>query len=426
MFAARRERLMRAMRGGAAVFAAGHEALRNGDVHYEFRQSSTFYYLTGFEEPDAVAVLRPGHEQPYVLFVRPRDPARAIWDGPRAGVDGAVERHGADAAYALDELDDQLPRLLAAADSVYFSLGSDQRVERIVTTVVGQRRWASSTAAHIVDPFPLVARMRLIKSAQEVRLLQRAVDVTAAGLETAIRATRPGMYEYEVRAMLEAGYRRLGSPRDGFPAIVAAGANACILHYPQPRARIEDGDLLLIDTGAEVGYYGADITRTFPANGRFRKAQREVYEIVLEAQRAAIETIAPRVRFDEVHRAALKTLVRGLRSLRVLEGRTDRLIRSEAYRPYFMHGTSHWLGLDVHDVGSYRDGEQSLTLRPGMVLTVEPGLYIAPDAKAPRRLRGIGVRIEDDVLVTRSGRRVLSAAIPRAPEELEALVGSSA
>jgi Xaa-Pro aminopeptidase len=229
-----------------------------------------------------------------------------------------------------------------------------------------------------------------------------------------------------VQAALEAEFRRLGSPRNGFPSIIASGENSCVLHYPHPRARIERGDLLLVDVGAEAGYYGADVTRTFPADGRFRKAQREVYEIVLEAQEAAIETVAPGVRFEEVHNAALKVLVRGLRRLGVLEGRSDRLIRAGAHRPYFMHGTSHWLGLDVHDVGDYRDGEQSIVLRPGMVLTVEPGLYFGRGTKAPRRLRGIGVRIEDDVLVTRDGRRNLSAAIPKEPDELEALVAGGA
>lgn len=424
VFAARRDRLMKAMRGGAAVFAGGHEVLRNGDVSYEFRQGSTFYYLTGFEEPDAVAVLRPGHEQPYALFVRPRDPATAIWDGPRAGVEGAVEQYGADAAYPVEELGARLLTLLQHADTIYFSLGSDERVEEVIKGAVGRRRGAPNNVERIVDPFPLVSRMRLIKSAEEVRLLQQAVDVTGAGIAAAMRATRPGMNEYEIRAVLEGEYRRLGSPRDGFPAIVAAGANTCTLHYVHGRARIEDGDLLLLDTGAEVGFYGADVSRTFPANGRFSKAQREVYDIVLEAQQAGIETAAPGVSLETVHNAAVKVIVRGLRALGVLEGRVDRLIKDGAHRPYFMHATSHWLGLDVHDVGGYRDGERSIELRPGMVLTVEPGLYIAPNSKAPRRLRGIGVRIEDDVLVTRTGRRNLSAAIPSDPKTLEELAGS--
>ncbi|MDP6605589.1 MAG: aminopeptidase P N-terminal domain-containing protein [Dehalococcoidia bacterium] len=433
-FAARRQRLMRSMRppggGSAAVFAAGHEALRNGDVHYPFRQTSTFYYLTGFEEPDAVAVLRPGADEPYTLFVRPRDPATAIWDGPRAGVDGAIADHGADAAYPIEELDARLPRLLAGAGSVYFSIGSDEQVGETVTGAVERRRSAPNAVQQVTDPFPLVAAMRLRKSAQEVRLLQQAVDVTGAGIAAAIAATRPGMHEYEVKAVLDAEYRRRGATHDGFPAIVASGANCCVLHYPFARDRIENGDLLLIDTGAECGYYGADVTRTFPASGRFTPAQREVYQIVLDAQSAAIETIEPGVAFDEVHGAALRVLVAGLRSLGVLSGRSDRLIRDDAYRPYFMHGTSHWLGLDVHDVGKYRDGDGAggvspTVLRPGMVLTVEPGLYFGAGARAPRRLKGIGVRIEDDVLVTRGGRRNLSAAIPSDPDELEAMVGSA-
>ena len=433
MFDARRQRLMRALRGpsgrrhgAVAVFAGGHEQLRNGDVHYEFRQGSTFYYLTGFEEPEAVAVLRPDDERPYVLFVRPRDPERTVWEGERAGVEGAVEDYGADAAYPLDELDRRLPQLLGDAERVYFSLGSDERVEQLVAAAVASRRGSPSAMESIVDPFPLVARMRSIKSAEEVRLLQRAIDATGAGIAAAMRAAGPGVYEYQVRAALEAEFRHLGSPRNGFPSIIASGENSCVLHYPHPRARIERGDLLLVDVGAEVGYYGADVTRTFPADGRFRKAQREVYEIVLEAQEAAIETVAPGARFEEVHNAALKVLVRGLRHLGVLEGRSDRLIRAGAQRPYFMHGTSHWLGLDVHDVGDYRDGEQSIVLRPGMVLTVEPGLYFGRGTRAPRRLRGIGVRIEDDVLVTRGGRRNLSAAIPKEPDELEALVAAGA
>lgn len=424
MFEARRGRLMRTMRGGVAVFAAGHEQIRNGDVHYEFRQDSTFHYITGFPEPDAVAVLRPGSDRPYVLFVRPRDPDRAIWDGTRSGVDGALQEYGADSAYPIDELEDRLPELLANSDSIYFSLGSDERVERIVRATVESNRGAPSAVDKIVDPSPLVAAMRLVKSATEVRLLQRAVDITGAGLATAMQATQPGMYEYQVQAVLDAKYRQLGSQRNGFPSIVASGANSCILHYPDPRGRVEDGELLLIDTGAEVDYYGADITRTFPANGHFGTAQRAVYDIVLDAQEAAIETVAPGTLIEDVHNAALRVLVRGLRTLSVLEGRTDRLIKRGDYRPYFMHGTSHWLGLDVHDVGGYRQNERSTELRPGMVLTVEPGLYFGPDSEAPKQLRGIGVRIEDDVLVTRNGHRNLSANIPSDPTDLENIVDS--
>jgi Xaa-Pro aminopeptidase len=437
-FARRRARLATQLaRGGrrtAALFAAGHDALRNGDVEHEFRQPSTFHYLTGFPEPDAVALLRPGHPQPYVLFVRPHDPQQALWVGPRAGVEGAVRDFGADAAYPIEELDQRLPPLLDGCDAVYYSFGADERLERLLTRTVAARRGMGQRGAtaieRVIDPFPLVSEQRLLKSPDEVAALRRAIDVTGSGIVTAIRATRPGLHEYEVQAVLEAEYRRLGSPRNGFPSIVAAGANACTLHYTANRAPIRDGDLLLIDTGAEVDYYGADVTRTFPANGRFTSAQRAVYDVVLAAQTRAIELVAPGVRFHDVHERALRVLVEGLRDLGVLSGRPAQLIKDAAYQPYFMHATSHWLGLDVHDVGAYREpgrngtpGE-SVALRPGMVLTVEPGLYIAPDAKAPRALRGIGVRIEDDILVTRTGHENLSAAIPSAPEELELLAGS--
>ena len=429
-YARRRARLLRRLRpGSAALFAAGREALRNGDVEHPFRQTSTFQYLTGFGEPGAVAVLRPGHPQPFALFVRPHDPATAVWVGPRLGVDGAIADLGADAAYPIGELDRRLPELLAGLDTVYCSLGADEELDLLLTRLAAGRRAASQGGAPpiaaILDPAPIVDGLRLIKSREEIAALQRAIDITGAGLEAAMRAARPGMHEYEVQAVLEAEYRRLGSPRDGFPSIVAAGANACTLHYTANRARIEPGDLLLLDTGAEVDCYGADVTRTFPAGGRFRAAQREVYEIVLAAQREAIALIAPGVRFHEVHERAALVLTEGLRGLGVLSGRTARLLERRAYAPWFMHGTSHWLGLDVHDVGRYRDGGESVALRPGMVLTVEPGLYFAPGQRGvPRRLRGIGVRIEDDVLVTRDGCRVLSGAIPKDVADLEAIASA--
>ena len=429
-YARRRARLLRRLRpGSAALFAAGREALRNGDVEHPFRQTSTFQYLTGFGEPGAVAVLRPGHPQPFALFVRPHDTATAVWVGPRLGVDGAIAELGADAAYPIGELDRRLPELLAGLDTVYCSLGADEELDLLLTRLAAGRRAASQGGAPpiaaILDPAPIVDGLRLIKSREEIAALQRAIDITGAGLEAAMRAARPGMHEYEVQAVLEAEYRRLGSPRDGFPSIVAAGANACTLHYTANRARIEPGDLLLLDTGAEVDCYGADVTRTFPAGGRFRAAQREVYEIVLAAQREAIALIAPGVRFHEVHERAALVLTEGLRGLDVLSGRTARLLERRAYAPWFMHGTSHWLGLDVHDVGRYRDGGESVALRPGMVLTVEPGLYFAPGQRGvPRRLRGIGVRIEDDVLVTRDGCRVLSGAIPKDAADLEAIASA--
>ena len=429
-FARRRQRLLRRLRAGsAAVFASGHDALRNGDVEHPFRQPSSFYYLTGFDEPDSVAVLRPGHDEPFVLFVRPYDPAMAIWVGARLGVEGAVEQLGADAAYPIEEMEQRLPQLLGAAGTVYFSLGSDERLERLVSRHAAQRRAAAQGGAPpleaIMDPAPLVAAQRLIKSREEVAALQRAIDITGAGLEAAMRATRPGMHEYEVQAILESEYRRLGSPRDGFPSIVAAGENACTLHYTANRAEMARDELLLVDTGAEVDFYGADVTRTYPVDGRFRAAARDVYELVLEAQEQAIELVRPGTRFHDVHDKAAEVLTTGLVDLGVLSGDIAGLIEERAFGPFFMHGTSHWLGMDVHDVGRYREGEESVELRPGMVLTVEPGLYFARGIRSvPRRLRGIGVRIEDDVLVTRSGYRVLSGDIPKQRDDLEAIVGS--
>lgn len=410
----------------AALFASGHEARRNGDVDYEFRQPSTFYYLTGFEEPDAVALLRPGHAEPYVLFVRPHDPQMAIWVGPRAGIEGAVATYGADAAYPIEELDQRLPGLLEGIRTVAFSLGADERLERLVSRTVAARRGGGQRGAvaieRLVDPFPLVAEQRLIKTRDEIDALRRAIGITGAGIEMAMRATRPAMHEYEIEAVLHAEYRRLGAPRLGFPSIIAAGANACTLHYTANSARVGRNDLVLLDTGAEWDYYGADVSRTYPASGRFTPEQRAVYDVVLEAQSEAIDLVAPGVRIADVHARALRVLVDGLRHLGVLSGRTPTLIKENAHQPYFMHGTSHWLGLDVHDVGAYREGGASAALRPGMVLTVEPGLYLGPRSEAPRALRGIGVRIEDDILVTRTGHENLSQAIPRDPDTLEAIV----
>lgn len=410
----------------AAIFVSGHEAHRNGDVDYEFRQPSTFWYLTGFEEPDAVAVLRPGHPQPFVMFVRPHDPQMAVWVGPRAGIEGAQQRHGADAAFSIDDIEKELPGVLDGIRTLYFSFGADEAVEKLVTRISAQRRGAGQRGGvaieRIADPFPFVAQQRLIKTSDEIDALQSAIDITGAGIEAAMRATKPGMHEYELQSILEAEYRRLGSPRNGFPSIVATGANACTLHYTSNRAVVGRNDLVLLDTGAEVDYYGADVSRTYPANGRFSPEQRAVYDVVHEAQRQAIELVAPGMRFTDVHQKALRLLVDGLRHLGVLDGRADKIIKDGSYQPYFMHATSHWLGLDVHDVGAYREDGQSTTLRPGMVLTVEPGLYISPGSDAPKALQGIGVRIEDDILVTRTGYRNLSGGIPSDPDTLEDIV----
>ncbi|GMU40153.1 MAG: Xaa-Pro aminopeptidase 1 [Chloroflexota bacterium] len=433
-FARRRQQLMRTLareagKDTAAIFVAADEVVRNGDVHHAYRQESTFWYLTGFEEPEAVLVLRPGHEQPVTMFVRPHDPVMAVWVGPRAGVDGATSVYGADAAHPIEDLETVLPKLLGGVRSIYYALGSDRRVDALITRIVSDRRDMAQRGPAPVEavrePSTHVDAQRLIKSAAEVRSLQRAIDITGAGLAVAMAATRPGMYEYEVQAVLEQEYRRLGSPREGFPTIAASGENSCTLHYVSNRRQIQRGDLMLLDTGAEWDYYSADVTRTYPASGRFTTAQRDVYDIVLASQEAGIAKTAPGVAFHAVHQASLRVLVEGLIDLKVLRGTVESNIERETYRPYYMHSTSHWLGLDVHDAGAYRSGTRSTTLRPGMVLTVEPGLYFAPGSKAAKRLQGIGIRIEDDVLVTPGGRRVLSGRIPKTPDALEALVGSA-
>ena len=429
-FNSRRRRLMESLSDGAIVLAAGHDASRNNDVDHEYRQPSTFWYLTGFDEPDAVAVLRPGSDTPYTLFVRPYDPTFEIWVGRRAGVRGAVGSLGANAAYPIDQLDSQLPKLLADYDTVHYALGSDDRADGIISGLVKRRRAMAQRGAkpirRIEDPTPAIDLMRQIKTDEEIALLQRAIDITAHGFDAAMRTAAPGVHEYEVQAALELPFRQLGSPRNGYPSIVAGGANACVLHYIRNRDALGPEDLLLIDAGAEYGFYTADVTRTWPVSGKFTAPQRAIYELTLESQRKAIADVKPGVGFDDVHRTATRTLVQGLIDLGIMSGSVDGIMEQQSYRDYYMHATSHWLGLDVHDCGPYRDDRGQVRLRPGMVLTVEPGLYFGPQAKqTPDIYRGIGIRIEDDVLVTEDGCRVLSEAIPKDPDELEAIVGDS-
>ncbi len=426
-FNSRRRRLMQSLSAGAIILTAGHDAARNNDVDHQYRQPSSFWYLTGFDEPDAVAVLRPGSHTPYTLFVRPYDPTFEIWVGYRAGVGGAVGALEANAAYSIDQLDSQLPKLLAEYDTIYYALGSDDRVDGIISALVQRRRGMAQRGAkpirRIEDPTTQVDAMRQIKTNDEIALLQRAIDITAHGFDAAMRTAAPGVHEYEVQAALERPFRQLGSPRNGYPSIVAGGANACVLHYVRNRDALGPDDLLLIDAGAEYGFYTADVTRTWPVSGKFTAPQRAVYELTLEAQRKAIADVKPGAGFDDVHRTATRTLVQGLVDLGIMSGSVDGIMERQSYRDYYMHGTSHWLGLDVHDSGPYRDDRGQIRLRPGMVLTVEPGLYFGPQAKqAPDIYRGIGIRIEDDVLVTEDGFRVLSEAIPKDPDEMEAIV----
>src|SRR5262245_6516712 len=421
----RREELMRRISGGVAIFPAAPTAIRNSDVEHEYRQDTDFYFLTGFEEPNAVAVLAPHHpEHKFVLFVQPKDREREVWTGWRAGEEGATRDYGADAAFTLNKLDEELPKLVAKADRIYYRFGSDpafdERLVGFMRQFQGQRQREGTGPTSVIDPAELLHEMRLIKTRDDLNVLRRAVDITREGHLAAIDAIRPGAHEYEVEAMLRYVFRRSGSPRSGYPPIVASGANATVLHYTVNNRRIENDDLVLIDAGAEFGYYTGDVTRTLPAAGRFTEDQATLYQLVLNAQLEAIDAIRPGATFIEPHDRAVRILTEGMVRLGLLKGEVDKLIEENTFKKFFMHRTSHWPGMDVHDAGPYKVADEWRRLEPGMVMTVEPGIYIAHDAEGvdPRYL-GIGIRIEDDVLVTEDGREVLSARVPKTIAEIE-------
>jgi Xaa-Pro aminopeptidase len=426
VYAQRRRNFMRRMDGGVAILRAAPVAVRSHDVEYAFRQDNDFLYLTGFPEPEATCILAPGAEQPYTLFVRPRDPEKETWTGRRTGVDGAKTLYGADAAYTIDELDARLPKLVEHAAVVYYAPGRDQRFNTRMFELFG---WARDNHARsgagprgLLDPGAILHDMRLFKAPEEIEALERAIAIAAEAHTSAMRETRPGAFEYEIEALIDYTFRRRGATGPAYPSIVASGPNATILHYVENARQMRDSELLLIDAGAEYGGYCADVTRTFPVGARYEGRARALYDVVLAAQEAAIATVRPGASFDEPHQCALEILVDGLRHLGLLEEERDAAIASGAYRRFYMHRTSHWLGMDVHDVGVYRIDDKPRALAPGMVLTVEPGLYVAPDCEqvAPE-WRGIGIRIEDDVLVTPEGNRVLSAAVPKHVADVEAL-----
>ncbi|MFO1031638.1 MAG: aminopeptidase P N-terminal domain-containing protein [Planctomycetota bacterium] len=422
----RRQRLLDALGDGLLLLSTAPEQRRNGDVLHEYRPGSDFLWLTGFPEPEAVLVAwRTGRTHRAVLFVRPRDPSREVWDGRRAGVKGAVRRFGVDRAHPIGELWQRLAELLEGQGRVFHRLGADAAFDRRLIDVLAARaqkhRRRHPSHPDMVDPTAVLAAHRLVKDQSERAALQRAAEVSAAGHVAAMRATRAGLHEYEVQAVLEAEFRRAGSPRNGYPSIVASGRNACVLHYHDNDRRMQNGDLLLIDAGAEVGGCTADITRTFPVSGRFTQAQAAVYRVVLRAQRAGIRACKAGARWDAAHRTCVNWLTKGLVELGVLRGRVRKLVEKGAYKRFYMHGTSHWLGRDVHDVGAYQDGQDRPCPLPiGAVLTVEPGLYFGPrDRRVPKALRGIGVRIEDDVLITAAGPKVLTEAVPKELREIE-------
>ncbi len=427
----RRERLLAALGEGVAVIGAAPELLRSRDTEITYRPDSNLFYLTGLREPEAIAVLTPHDEEHrFTLFVRERDPEREAWSGTRLGTSGARERVGATAAYPIDELGERLPDLLRPADAVHFPFGH-ARLESTIPGLVARARAGMARSGRgpvaIADLEHLLEPMRLIKDADEIARMRVAAEIAVEGHRALMAAARAGIGEWELQSQLEAAFRRLGAGGPAFPSIVGSGAGATILHYVANDRRAGAGELVLVDAGAEWGMYCSDITRTFPISGRFSPAQRELYDIVLAAQRAAIEAVRPGAPFTAVHEAALGEMVPGLMGLGLLRGESaEQIIEAGDHRRFFLHQTSHWLGLDVHDIGNYRRDGEPVALSPGMVLTVEPGLYIPADAEdVPERYRGIGIRIEDDVLVTEEGREVLTAALPTDAEAVEAMVGTS-
>ncbi len=471
LHADRRERFGRLLGAGIAVIPAATHVVRNNDVEYPFRQDSSFYYLSGFDEPDAVMLLDPSAaDEQYVLFVRPRDREREIWDGRRAGPEGAKEAYRADVAYPIGDFEAVLRRRLVGRRVVYLPFGAASfrsKVLRTVNAIGGlANRYGKTVPAEVKDVAHLLAELRLHKTREELERLRIACEISAEGHTEAMRYTRPGRYEYQVQAAMEYVFRARGARRDGYPAIVASGENACILHYTENDRRIKNGDLVLIDAGAEYKYYSADITRTFPASGSFSGPQRALYDVVLSAQRAALALARPGSTMKQIYEAAVETITAGLVDLGLLPGTVEEAKRMHHYREFFMHGTGHWLGMDVHDAGSYGIKGRPRPLAPGMAFTVEPGIYVDPargsldltmleyDADrwmerrmilgtekatelerkerekartvqhlVPEAFRGIGIRIEDDVSITDNGHQTLTSGAPTDPDEIEETCG---
>ena len=431
-YAQRRAQLLEKLGNSTAIFNSAPHAVMHNDVEYNFRQNSDFYYLTGFNEPGSVLVLAPHHEEhKSILFVRPKDTKAETWSGRRTGVDRAKELYDFDEVFPINELNAKLPGYLKKADRIYYRLGHD---EAFNGTVI--RQWRKAMAGfqkHGVGPMALehsgqlLDSLRLIKSESELEKMRRAIAISAEAHNLAMDMAKPGLYEYQIQAEMEHHFRKQGAMGPAYPSIVASGDNACILHYVENDRQMQDGDLLLIDAGCCVDYYNADITRTFPITGKFSEEQRVLYELVLDAQKAAIAAVKPANNFSSYHDAAVSTLVEGFLELGLLKGDKAEIIKEEKYKHLYMHRTGHWLGLDVHDVGSYKhNAEDWRQFQAGQVITVEPGVYIGPGIEAPEgqpaipeRWQGIGIRIEDDVLVTANGNEVLTADVPKELADLE-------
>lgn len=430
-FARRRKQLMRMADDDAIlILPAAPERIRSKDTHYPYRQDSDFWYLSGFAEPEAVLVLVPGRKHgESLLFCRERDADKEAWDGPRAGPEGAIDAFGMDDAYPISDLDDILPGLLEGRSRVYYHFGRDTEFDLKligwVNRVRAQVRQGAQPPHEFLELGHFLHELRLFKSPAEIRLMERSADIACRAQVAAMRATRVGAFEYEVEAALQQAYRANNAVA-AYEPIVGGGANGCVLHYRANNARLNDGDLLLVDAGAEYGLYASDITRTWPVNGHYSKEQRVLYEIVLDAQRAALAEARPGRPWIAGHEAAVRVLTEGMLSLGLLKGTLKQNLASGDYRRFYMHKTGHWLGLDVHDVGEYKLAGDFRELEPGMAFTIEPGLYIAPGSKGvPAKFQGIGIRIEDDVLITKDGNRVLTDGVPREVDAIEAVMAGS-
>lgn len=434
LFVDRRGRLLASLgERGAALFFSAPEAVRSNDSHFDYRQNSDLWYLTGFEEPESALLLLPGHDKhQVVMFVRKKDRERETWDGYRAGLEGAKAEYGADEAFLIDDLDAKLPELFEGRDRLQYGLGLYADRDAQVVKALGKVRMLAKRGKRapreVIDPSTLLHEMRLFKRGAELDAVRKACQVSADAHVAAMRATAPGRGEWEIQAEVEYVFKMSGAKSPGYTTIAGSGPNACTLHYVENRRRMEAGDLLLLDAGAEVAYYTGDITRTWPVSGKFSGVQREIYDLVLRSQQEVIAMVKPGLPWTAMHEKAVEVLTRGMVERGILEGPVEKAIEEKTFRAWYMHSTGHWLGIDVHDVGAYyAEADKARVLEPGMVFTVEPGLYFAPDApKVPERYKGIGIRIEDDILVTETGCEILSKGAPKEPHEIEAIVGADA
>lgn len=429
IYRTRRAALVKTLKEGIVILPTAAECIRNADSHYEYRWDSFFYYLTGFREPEAVLVMTLGKKPKQILFCREKNLEREIWDGYRFGPALAQEAFAFDAAHTYAELDACLPELMADQPAIYTPMGADSswdhRVSSWLNAVRARVRTGVSAPTEIRDVRAIIANMRLIKDEHEIDIMRRAAKISSDAHRRAMRVARPGMYEFEVEAELLHEFVKNGARQPAYGSIVGTGVNACILHYRENNAQIKKGDLMLIDAGCELASYAADITRTFPVGGKFSGAQKDIYELVLASQQASIKAVKPGAAFADYHDVATRVLVRGLIDLKLCKGSVEGVIESGAFRQFYMHRAGHWLGLDVHDAGDYKQGGKWVKLQPGMVVTVEPGLYIRPAQNVPKAFWNIGVRIEDDVLVTKKGNEVLTASCPKTVKDVEAAVNAA-